>query len=210
MQVSLLVAPDGWALGLCRDCAAHVKILGVKLIDEGRSVAHFVDVTSEATEAAELRRSVRSSRDVVDTDLADVGSKRVMGVVTSRGCKVCTELMEADSVSFISAAVTEKDCSMAYKLFLTREGVPRLLHNLSKARIDYKLREISSARSRVKLTERQWSVLKSAWELGLYDYPRRITNDELAARIGVGSGTLSEILKRAEKKVIGSYFDSQS
>jgi len=169
-----------------------------------------VDVTSEATEAAELRRSVRSSRDVVDTDLADVGSKRVMGVVTSRGCKVCTELMEADSVSFISAAVTEKDCSMAYKLFLTREGVPRLLHNLSKARIDYRLREISSAHPRAELTERQRSVLKSAWELGLYDYPRRITNDELAARIGVGSGTLSEILKRAEKKVIGSYFDSQS
>ena len=99
---------------------------------------------------------------------------------------------------------------MAYKLFLTRQGVPRLLHNLSKARVEYRLREISSARSRVNLTERQWSILKSAWELGLYDYPRRITNDELAARIGVGPGTLSEILKRAEKKVIGSYFDSQS
>ena len=195
---------------MCRDCSAHVKILGVKLVDEGRVVAHFVDVASEAVDAAELRRVVRSSRDVVGTDLADIAPKRIMGVVTSRGCKVCAKLVEINSASFISAAVTEKDCSMAYKLFLTRLGVPRLLHNLSKAGIDYRLREISSAHPRAELTERQRSVLKSAWELGLYDYPRRITNDDLAARIGVQPGTLSEILRRAEKKVIGSYFSSLS
>lgn len=210
MQIRFAVAPDDWALGLCRDCSADVKILGIKLVDEGRGIAHFVDVTSETKGAAELRKSVSSWKGVLDTDLADIASGRVMGVVTSRDCKVCTKLIETDSASFISAAVIEKDCTMAYKLFLTRRGVPRLLHSLSTARIDYRLREISSARSGNDMTERQRSVLKSAWELGLYDYPRRITNDELAARIGVKPGTLSEILRRAEKKAVGSYIGSLS
>jgi len=60
------------------------------------------------------------------------------------------------------------------------------------------------------LTTRQWNVLKSAMEMGLYDFPRRITQDELAVKTGIKPSTPNEILRRAEKNIPRSFLGSQA
>lgn len=57
------------------------------------------------------------------------------------------------------------------------------------------------------LTARQREVLGLAVALGYYDVPRRITLRGLAARLDIGCGTISELLRRAERSVIHAAAD---
>jgi hypothetical protein len=60
------------------------------------------------------------------------------------------------------------------------------------------------------MTSRQEKVLRSALELGYYEYPKRINTEELANILKIRSSTLSEILRRAEKNVVSDHFAGEA
>ncbi|MEM4912339.1 MAG: helix-turn-helix domain-containing protein, partial [Metallosphaera sp.] len=55
------------------------------------------------------------------------------------------------------------------------------------------------------LSDRELKILSLAYDLGYFDYPRRIKAEELAKIIGIKQSTLIYHLRRAENKIIG-YF----
>ena len=55
-----------------------------------------------------------------------------------------------------------------------------------------------------KLTPRQRQMLLTAYALGYYDVPRRISSDELSRHLKVDKSTIVEHLRKAERKLIGS------
>jgi hypothetical protein len=55
-----------------------------------------------------------------------------------------------------------------------------------------------------KLTARQRQMLLTAYALGYYDVPRRISSDDLSRHLNVDKSTIVEHLRKAEKKLIGS------
>ena len=55
-----------------------------------------------------------------------------------------------------------------------------------------------------KLTSRQRQMLLTAYALGYYDVPRRISSDELSRHLNVDKSTIVEHLRKAERKLIGS------
>lgn len=56
-----------------------------------------------------------------------------------------------------------------------------------------------------RLTERQREVLDAAVAAGYYDDPRSATHEELAERLDVAPTTVSEHLRRIERRVFGAY-----
>jgi DNA-binding CsgD family transcriptional regulator len=58
-----------------------------------------------------------------------------------------------------------------------------------------------------KLTPRQRQMLLTAYALGYYDVPRRISSDELSRHLKVDKSTLAEHLRKAERKLIGSIIE---
>jgi predicted DNA binding protein len=54
------------------------------------------------------------------------------------------------------------------------------------------------------LTDRQREVLLTAVEAGYYEVPRRATHRDVAERLGLSVGTVSEHLQKAEARVFGS------
>lgn len=54
------------------------------------------------------------------------------------------------------------------------------------------------------LTERQREVLQAAVDAGYYEVPRRATHRDVAERLGLSVGTVSEHLQKAEARVFGS------
>lgn len=52
------------------------------------------------------------------------------------------------------------------------------------------------------LTERQTEALKTAFEMGFYEVPRKVSTEDVAAELGIDSATLSEHLQRAERNVL--------
>jgi predicted DNA-binding protein (UPF0251 family) len=209
MQLRILASSDDWVKGLCSELSARVKILGMKPVEGPGEVAHFVDITTRGVPPGAVQESLRGSGSVLSMELTDLPGEHMMGVVIAKGCTVCNSLVNTAFALFISSAATGEDCSTDYKIFLNSEGVPALLNRLSRQRVPFKVEEISPISADYKLTTRQLAILKSAMEMGLYDFPRRITQDELAARIGITPSTLTEILRRAEKKILGDFLGEQ-
>ena len=55
-----------------------------------------------------------------------------------------------------------------------------------------------------KLTSRQRQILLTAYALGYYDVPRRISSDDLSRHLNIDKSTVVEHLRKAERKLIGS------
>ena len=210
IQLQFIVTPESWIENICRHDAATVSILGMKSQDHEHSehVTHFVDISSDKVHAYELTNALRDSADVTETDVASVGSNRIVGAVTSGDCLVCSSIISSKTGYFIGPAVTEEDCRMSYKLFMSGDDIPAFLQALHVKGVSYKISEIAKVSRERPLTARQERVLKSALELGYFDYPKRISTEDLSKTLGISPSTASEILRRAEKRVISGYFQT--
>lgn len=56
------------------------------------------------------------------------------------------------------------------------------------------------------LTDRQRTVIETAWEQGYYDVPRTATTDDLAAELDLDASTVAEHLQRAERNLLATLF----
>ena len=56
------------------------------------------------------------------------------------------------------------------------------------------------------LTLKQKEILETAYMLGFFSYPRKITLTELAKHLKVSKATLSENIRVAENKIMSNYF----
>lgn len=134
---------EGWIEDLCRKESATIKILSMKSQDKGSRITHFVDITSNTVRAEELSKFLRDSSEVIESDVAAVGSDRVVGAVTSDSCFVCSLIMNSKTGYFIGPAVTQDDCQMNYKLFMGGDDIPNFLQALHAKGVMYKITEIS-------------------------------------------------------------------
>jgi predicted DNA binding protein len=82
----------------------------------------------------------------------------------------------------------------------------KLLKEFLNYKIDVKIMKVVKVKSQDILTARQEQILKIAFEAGFFDFPRKIKVSELADKLNISVSNLSEILRRAEKNIIGKYF----
>ncbi|WP_210433905.1 helix-turn-helix domain-containing protein [Acidianus brierleyi] len=82
----------------------------------------------------------------------------------------------------------------------------KLLKEFLNYKIDTKIIKVVKVKSQDILTARQEQILKIAFEAGFFDFPRKIKVSELADKLNISVSNLSEILRRAEKNIIGNYF----
>lgn len=92
-------------------------------------------------------------------------------------------------------------------LVFTTTTTPDRLSRLGKILRDLKMPHDVTTISKMMgtesvLTERQRQVVLHAIELGYYDTPRRCTLAELAADLGAATSTVSQLLHRAEGRVM--------
>jgi hypothetical protein len=136
-----------------------------------------------------------------------VSSNRLVGAVTSDDCLVCAMILGSRGGYLIGPAFTESDCQLNYRLFMAGENIPGFLQGLHARGVSYKISGISKVSAERGLTSKQERVLKSALETGYYDYPKRTSTEDLAGSLGISRSTVSEILRRAERRIISEYFE---
>ncbi len=59
------------------------------------------------------------------------------------------------------------------------------------------------------LTDRQRSVLETAYKQGYYDWPRDHTAEEIAESLDIASSTLHQHLRSAEHALVSSFVDDE-
>ncbi|MFB9807927.1 helix-turn-helix domain-containing protein [Haladaptatus pallidirubidus] len=57
------------------------------------------------------------------------------------------------------------------------------------------------------LTDCQWAALETAYLAGFFEWPRNSTGEDVAASLGVSPPTFHQHLRRAQSKLLGTFFD---
>lgn len=61
-----------------------------------------------------------------------------------------------------------------------------------------------------RLTDRQLHILRTAYEQGFFEVPRRITAEEMAEAFGISGATISEHIRYGQRKVFDSLFERKN
>ncbi|MDZ7688908.1 MAG: helix-turn-helix domain-containing protein [Halobacteriales archaeon] len=97
------------------------------------------------------------------------------------------------------------DGTGTWELTVQRENLSRLSEKFDSAGIHHRIEYVRDLESEKVLTEKQREVAEKAREMGYYDTPREASLSEVADELGVAKSTCSEILHRAEEKVMKKF-----
>jgi len=206
IEIRLLVdTPENWVKSLNRSHSALVRIMDAKPSESAQTVQDFVEISSTKASADQLIDSLNTSKDIKDADLVQVGPHTVMGTITTQNCPVCS-ILSGLNCSLLSAK-TRDDNKMEWRLIMSGDDTLKNVTNrLELQHVNYEIQEIARLNSVKDLTARQEEIVRMALDMGYFEFPKKIKLEELSERFGISAGTLSEILRRAEKNVLMHYF----
>ncbi|MEM4566671.1 MAG: helix-turn-helix domain-containing protein [Archaeoglobaceae archaeon] len=96
--------------------------------------------------------------------------------------------------------------SITWSIICDEKDCARLIKKLEELGVDFELVYKGRPEDKESMTFREEEILRTALEKGFFDYPKRIKLEELAKIFNISPSTLSEILRRAQKKVLERYF----
>jgi DNA-binding CsgD family transcriptional regulator len=98
----------------------------------------------------------------------------------------------------------------AASIFLedTAERIEDLIEHLEANSDDVRSREMEAGPRQAGVTARQQEILSLAVAHGYYEIPHNLTLRDLAEKLDLSVGTVSQLLRRAEARIITSYVDA--
>jgi len=181
---------------------ASVRILDSKIV-RNRYVEHLIDINVAPEQEDQLIADIRKDEDILDMEVIQSKGGRVHGSITTGRCTVCKEV--AASNCFLASVDINKG-SARWTILGNHVSSGELLDSLEEAKIPFGIELKRNLRERELLTARQEELLRLAFERGYFDFPKRAGLKELSEETGVKTSTLTEILRRGQKKVLGEYF----
>jgi len=109
---------------------------------------------------------------------------------------------------YLSTPFEFKDGKLRLTLLGNSSQVKRFLTGLSKqTRVKFRIASLTDPRFPpnspiARLTDKQRRVLTTAYRLGYYDVPRRITSEELARKLNLVKSTFSAHVRKAERRLL--------
>ena len=111
---------------------------------------------------------------------------------------------------FLISAETRDNGKVDWTLVLSDKAVLKdIFDHLKNKSVEAELVKLTKIDDKESLTERQDKIAKVAFERGYFDYPKRISLRELARMFEVSPSTLSEILRKGQRKIVLDYFKKQ-
>lgn len=199
--------PVDWIKDLVETHSASIRIRDIRMSGEGVKDLFEIFMPSGKIEgfSSELLEKKR-----VDTGgLSFTDENHATAIVNAHECAVCKAILKWDL--FLTEAYSNDSGDIIMKLLVPNEiTVSGFLERLSVDGVKFDLLRKRALSKRSDITARQEYVVKTALELGFFDYPKKVNLEGLSKRLNVSYVTLAEILRRAEKKIISSYFKKKS
>lgn len=124
-------------------------------------------------------------------------------LVREHTCFVALSILEAGCI-ITDAEIEERD--VIWSIVCEDGAFLNLIRGLEESGIDFEIVYKGEPEKESEVTYREEEILKLALERGYFDFPKRIKLEELAALLNIAPSTLSEILRRGQKKVLERYF----
>jgi predicted DNA binding protein len=106
----------------------------------------------------------------------------------------------------VGVKMDDDGCIVQRIISKDRETVRQAMAKVEALGHDVQLEKLTTLEPDMYLTGYQEDVLMIAYERGYFDSPRKTDLKELASLFGVSIATMSEILRKAQRKVMEEHF----
>jgi len=173
-------------------------------LPDGEGVQELFEVTSAADLSEKIVDYLRQDSYVYDIDIVKAEQGRVVGSLKTHRCTACKTFAGADC--FLVSATSKPDGKLEWAVLGNDTMVKSLMQELENQKVIGEVVKISKIKDEEELTARQENILQIALEKGYYEFPKKITLRQLAKVLDVSPATLTEILRRGQKKVLQEHF----
>jgi len=202
-----LKIPKNWMSEIPEKHPVSIKVIE-RVPYSDRGVKDLVEISGPQDIMEEVLKDIRKNPLVskVDTTVTEKG--KVIGAVTTSRCDICRILTDSDV--FLISAETKSGGKVEWTLVLSEKEILKgILDHLKSKSVEAELIKLTKIDDKESLTERQDKITHVAFERGYFDYPKRISLRELARMFEVSPSTLSEILRKGQRKIVLDYFKKQ-
>jgi len=199
-----LKIPDNWMTEIAAKYPAAIKVLD-RLPFAKTGVRDLVEISAPGEILDEILQDIRKDPLVLEATVTAMERNKVIGAVATKRCDVCRTMVESNC--FLISAQSKRGGAIEWTLVTTdRAAIQELFAKLQRLRCEVRLVRISEINDREALTDRQLEITMIALERGYFDYPKRISLRELARMFSISTSTLSEILRKGQRKIVLEYF----
>lgn len=199
--------PGIWLTALNETYDVDVRVLDVIPYGE-HGIQDLVEIKMEEGQLDEIVDFIKGVEGVEDATLEIVEQNKAIGIVKTKMCNGCRAIFQCDC-HLISCRSMEGGKMEMQIIADDRAILKRLIDKWEEYGASPKLIKLSSIKDEDMLTGRQERIVRTAYERGYYDFPKRVGVKELAEMFEVSTATLSEILRRGQKKIIEDYFEKR-
>jgi predicted DNA binding protein len=202
-----LKIPQNWMSEIPEKHPVTIKVIDRMPYSE-RGVKDLVEIAGPQEVMEDVLKDIKKNPLVAKVDSTITDRGKIIGAVTTSRCDICRILTDADA--FLISAESKGEGKVEWTLILTDKGILKgIFDRLQEKSVKPELVKITKIDDKETLTDRQDKITHVAFERGYFDYPKRISLRELARMFEVSPSTLSEILRKGQRKIVLDYFKKQ-
>ena len=196
--------PCSWVTEVIGELGATLSVVEQKPA-AGRALQTLVEIDPGEADPSALVERLRRNRFVHEVEVIVPPKGKILAPLLVDNCHAGPEL--AHSECFLTDATATGEGGLEWRLLAPRRSsIESLVAKLEKRGIPVELASIKNVKGSGSLTDRQARVLSLAYELGYFEFPKKISLTGLAKKVGVSKAALSETLHTGEEKVLHAYF----
>jgi predicted DNA binding protein len=193
-----------WIDAITSRYRAKFRLLHSKPSRGKDEVLQLFEITVDQNLKDKILKHLKKSRDVSELEVTDSSHGRLFGLIRSKGVIMrCI----AESDCFLLSASGEYGVPIEWRVLGTKRSLRKLMTKLKRRKTPYEIADISVVRRKKVLTTRQEWLLRSAFERGYFDYPKKVRIRMLASLLGVTAPTLHESLRKTQRRLIEEHFE---
>ncbi len=196
--------PCSWVTEVTREHGATVNVVEQKPAGE-TTLQSLVEIDPGEADPDALLATLRANPFVHSVEAIVPPKGKILATLLVDNCHACHTL--ANSECFLTDATATERGGLEWRLLAPkRSSVEAVVNRLKGRGISVELVAIKSVKGSGTLTDRQARVLSLAYELGYFEFPKKINLSDLAKKLGVSKSSLSETLRTGEEKILHEYF----
>jgi len=199
-----IAPPHSWIKRVTSTFPAVIRVLDCRNLPEKQGVQELFEITSAPELSEKILSYLHQDDYVYDIDVVKGKAGRIIGSLKTRKCTACRTFAGADC--FLVSAVSKPDGKLEWTLLGSDTMMKTLMKQLEEQQVVAEVVRISRLEQQEELTARQENILQIALEKGYFEFPKKITLRQLAKVLDVSPATLTEILRRGQKRVLQEHF----
>jgi len=208
-EVELLVKGPNLLGDLSEEFACHLSMVDCKSFND-HAMSLLVEIEGER--AKEMIHQLRQSPGIRRVFSAKGDSRKTLVMIVQDSTPFCLSAHESGAFCVTCPFKTENGASGKegrWKLLLNdAEALKSVGNSLAQRGVSMTVKDVSHAFHDDLLTDRQKEIMSIAYRGGYFEFPRKNDLTQIAAELKIRPSTLSEILRRAEAKIVKHYIET--